>query len=268
MYVKDYLLFFILSVFVFSGCNNLEYSPNQVFDKNSHTDINSRNLKKLGDGAGDDTVRFIYTGDPQRSRNETVDFYKKVNSMTGIDFVVIGGDITEFGVMKEMDWIAETLSQLNPPYVAVVGNHDLTSRGTEVFKRMFGELDYSFVYGGVKFICHNTNSREYKFNGRVPDIKWLESQLKPTEGVSSYVAMSHVPPNSIDFDPALVGSYSAAFAKAPGMLASFHAHTHSYDVIYPDDSGIPYVITATVEKKEFLLVEIINNKLSFERVYF
>ncbi|RYE52438.1 MAG: metallophosphoesterase [Sphingobacteriales bacterium] len=271
MYVKNFRIikFSILPLLLLAAsCNNLEYSPNQVFDKNSHTDINATNLRLLGDGAGDDTVRFVFTGDTQRSRNEGIDFYKKVNSMSGIDFIVLAGDISEFGVMKEMDWIAETFSHLNRPYVAVIGNHDLTSRGRDVFQRMFGQLNYSFTYGGVRFICHDTNGREYKFNSKVPDIQWLEDQLKPTEGVSSYIAMSHVPSNSGDFDSTLVASYHTTFSKAPKLLASLHAHTHSYDVYYPDNSGIPYIITASVEKKEFLIVEIINNKLSFERIYF
>src|SRR5690606_4187469 len=203
--------FFILCCAVFIGCKNLEYSPNQIFDKNSHVDINATNLKKLGNGIQDDTVRFIVMGDPQRSHNEVHDFYKQVNSMSGIDFVVVAGDISEFGILKEMDAIAIALNNLTVPYVAVVGNHDLTARGREVFLRMYGELNYSFVYGGIKFICQNTNSREYLFDGLVPDIPWLRRELQPEDGVHSYVAISHVPPNSVDFDARLTNAYARAF---------------------------------------------------------
>ncbi|AOM79805.1 metallophosphoesterase family protein [Pedobacter steynii] len=250
------------------SCNNFEYSPNQVFDKNSYRDINAGNLKRLGDGKGDDTVRFVLSGDTQRSRDETVRFTKKVNDMPGIDFVVIAGDITEFGVLQEMEWISRSLSKLNVPYVAVIGNHDLTSRGRDAFINMFGPLNYSFLYGGVKFVCHDTNSREHKFDGNTPDIPWLKAEMQPQAGVSNFVGISHVPPNSLDFDEKLVKGYTAAFAETPGFLASLHAHTHNYDLFYPDDSGIPYLTTSSMGNEEFILATIINHKISFERIQF
>lgn len=265
-YVKSFLLLFLSAVFV--SCNHFEFSPNQTFDRLSLKDINATNLKRLGDGAGDDTIRFVLTGDTQKSRDETVVLCKAINKLDGIDFVIIAGDITEFGVLKEMLWISRTLESLNRPYVAVIGNHDETGRGRESFRNMFGELNYSFVYGGIKFIAHDTNSREYGFNGQIPNIPWLKEQLKPEPGVTGYVAASHVPANSIDFDENLKADYAATFAKTPGFLASLSAHTHNFDVFYPDNSGIPYIITSSVGNKEFLVIQIVNNKLSFERVPF
>jgi len=262
------IFFLFLLCAALASCNHFEFSPNQSFDRLSLKDVNATNLKKLGNGANDDTVTFVLTGDSQRSRDETVQFCKAVNAIKSIDFVVLAGDITEFGVLKEMLWISRTLEDLNPPYVAVIGNHDETARGKETFLRMFGELDYSFVYGGIKFIGHNTNSREYNFNGQVPNIPWLENELKPTQGVTGYVAISHVPVNSEDFDGKLIKDYTSAFAKTPGFLASLHAHSHTYNLFYPDNSGIPYVITSAMGNKEFLVVQIVNNKISFERVYF
>src|SRR5690606_34653794 len=250
------------------GCGGLEYSPNQVFDKNSNVNINATNLEKLGEGIDDDTVRFVVMGDPQRSHNEVNGFYKKVNSMKGIDFVIIAGDISEFGILKEMDAVANSLNNLNVPYLAVVGNHDLTARGREVFLRMYGALNYSFVYGGVKFICHDTNSREYNFNGTAPNIPWLEKELMPQSGVESYVAISHVPPNSLDFDDAFVNEYAEVFSSTPGFLGSFHGHNHAFEEFQLADENFSYVVTSTIGKKEFLLVEIIDNKLSFEQISF
>lgn len=258
-------LFFCISIF---SCKNIEYSPNQIFDKNSYKDINATNLKTLGDGSTDDTVRFIVTGDTQRWYDKTVQFYKKVNSMPGIDFVIVAGDVTEFGTLKEMQWLAQKLNNLTVPYVAVIGNHDLTSRGRDAFIRMYGDLNYSFIYGGVKFICHDTNSREYQFNGNVPNIPWLKKELQPEDGVNSYVAISHVPPISADFDETLIKDYAAAFDETPGFLTSFHAHTHNFTTFKLDNSDVPYVITSAVGKREFLLVEIINNILSFEQILF
>ncbi|ETZ21963.1 metallophosphoesterase [Pedobacter sp. V48] len=264
--MRIFLLFLICAAL--ASCNHFEFSPNQTFDRLSLKDVNATNLKRLGNGANDDTVTFVLTGDSQKSRDETVQFCKAVNAIKGIDFVVLDGDITEFGVLKEMLWISRTLEDLNPPYVAVIGNHDETARGKETFKHMFGELDYSFVYGGIKFVCHDSNSREYNFNGQVPNIPWLKNELKPSPDIKGFVAISHVPVNSEDFDPLLIKDYTTTFAETPGFLASLNAHAHNYSLYYPDDSGIPYVITSAVANKEFLVVQIVNNKISFERVYF
>lgn len=264
--MRRYLVLFISLTLV--SCNHFEFSPNQTFDRSSLKDINARNLLRLGDGSGDDTVKFVLTGDSQRSRDETVQLCKVVNSINGIDFLVLNGDITEFGVLKEMVWISNTLQDLKMPYVAVIGNHDETARGRESFKNMFGDLNYSFVYGGIRFICHDTNSREYDFNGQVPNIPWLKEELKPQTGVTGYIAVSHIPVNSPDFDSKLKQDYMAAFAQTPGFLASLNAHTHNYEVFYPDDSGIPYIVTNAIGNKEFLVIQIVNNKLSFERVPF
>jgi len=265
MKVLYLFLFFCISIF---SCKNIEYSPNQIFDKNSYKDINANNLKRIGNGSQDDTVRFIITGDTQEWYDETVKFYKKVNSMPGIDFVIVAGDVTEFGTLKEMQWLAQKLNNLNVPYVTVIGNHDLTSRGRDAFLRMYGELNFSFIYGGVKFICHDTNSREYQFNGNVPNIPWLKKELQPEEGVNNYVAISHVPPLSDDFDKKLIKDYAAAFDETPGFLISFHGHTHNFEEFKLDNSNIPYVITSAMGKREFLLVEIINKKLRFEQIFF
>lgn len=264
--MRIFLLFFLSLALV--SCNHFEFSPNQSFDRISLKDVNAKNLKRLGDGANDDTIKFVLTGDTQKSRDETVKFCKTVNAIPGIDFVILDGDITEFGVLKEMLWISRTLEDLHAPYVAVIGNHDETARGKEVFLNMFGELNYSFVYGGIKFICHDSNSREYNFNGHVPDIPWLRNELKPSAGVNGYVAISHVPVNSEDFDANLTKDYTGAFAQTPGFLASLNAHTHQYQLFYPDNSGIPYVITSAMVNSEFLLVQIVDNKITFERVYF
>lgn len=266
--MRFFVLFLMSCCISLASCNHFEYSPDQVFDRNSYKDINAKNLARLGPGAGDDTVRFVLTGDSQRSRDETVEFCKKVNSMRGIDFVILAGDISEFGVLKEMEWISRALKSLKPPYVAVIGNHDMTSRGRDVFLNMFGQLNYSFTYGGLKFICHDTNGREYKFNGKVPDLSWIDQQLLPQPGVDAYIPVSHVPPNSEDFDPELITAYTQRFTGNPAVLASLHAHTHNYDVFYPQGSTTPFLITGAMGSSEFLLIEIVNRKLSFERVFF
>jgi Icc protein len=262
-------LLFIAIVCLSAGCNSFEFSPEQTFDRDSPKNLNAAGLRKMQKNVPkDDTIRVVITGDTQRSYNEVTSLVKKINTLEDLDFVAIAGDLSEFGVLQEMEWLAKELEKMTVPYVAVIGNHDLVNKGASVFKKMYGEFNYSFVYRGIKFICHNTNGREYGFAGTVPDIGWLTKEVQPEAGLTGYVGISHVPPNSEDYDPALITPYHSLFDKTPGFLGSFHAHTHTYSEFGYHSSAVPYVITATAGAREFLLVKIINNKLSYERIYF
>jgi 3',5'-cyclic-AMP phosphodiesterase len=260
----------VLLIFAFfTGCDTFEYSPNQVFDNNSLKDLNARNIEELMNSTpNDDTIKFVLTGDPQRAHDHIEELVKKANSLNDLDFVIIAGDLSEFGTLQEMNWVAESFSELNVPFIAVIGNHDMVARGRTVLQRMFGDFNFSFTYGGVKFICHDTNSREYQYNGNVPDLPWLAAELQPQEGVSGSIAISHVPPNSHDFDQNLVEPYTSLFSQTPGFLGSFHAHNHVFSEFKYEGSPVPYIVTSAVAKQEFLLVKIVNNRMSYERVYF
>lgn len=267
MIKKTSLFSFFLYLFI-TSCTDFELSPNQAFNKNSPVNLNNKNLERLNKTLNDDTVRFIVIGDSQKSANELDLFIDKANTLKNIDFVFLAGDISEFGLLQETEWVAKELANLKMPSFVIVGNHDLLANGDAAFKRMFGELNYSFVYDGVKFICHDTNGREYKFNGTVPNISWLQKELTPSNGVSTYVSVSHVRPYSPDFDPQLDISYTNVLNSNPNFLASFHAHDHGYGEFYPNNSRVPFVVTTNIGNKGFLLAEIVNNRIKYERVQF
>lgn len=257
----------LLLFLVFSACNSLEYSPNQYFSGDTPIDVNAKNIKRLQEQPGDERIRFVMTGDSQRAYDESKILVTAVNKLPDIDFVVLGGDISDFGLSQEMEWVGQIFSKLNAPYIGVIGNHDLVSTGAKAFKRMFGPLDYSFIYKNVKFICHNTNSRESSFSGSVPDMDWLKQQLLPEAGVDAYIPIAHVPPGSPDFDENLYQPYVKAINGSPNTLASFYAHSHEDYVFYPGvQQRIPYVVTDAIEHRQFILVEILDGKVRFENI--
>jgi len=249
------------------ACGGFEYSPNQYFSGDNPRDINQRNIKRLNDALGDERIRFVLTGDSQRAYKDSEDLVKAINKLPEIDFVILAGDISDFGLYQEMEWVDQIFSKLYRPYFGVIGNHDLVANGEKTFKRMFGELDFSFLYKGVKFVCHNTNSRETSFSGKVPDMKWLQHQFLPENGVDAYVAIAHVPPGDGDFDLTLETVYVSTINNSPNTLAALYAHQHKYSVFYPGgQQKIPYIVTDPVEKRKFILLEIFNGKIKFENI--
>jgi Icc protein len=249
------------------GCGGFEYSPNQSFSGDTRTDINNKNIKRLLDNPGDGRIRFVLTGDSQRAYKDAVDLVDAVNKLPEVDFVFLAGDISDFGLSQEMEWVDQIFSKLHIPYFGVIGNHDMVSTGQKSYKRLFGDLDFSFVYQGVKFVCHNTNSRETSFDGSVPDLTWLQKQFLPENGVDAYVAVAHIPPGSGDFDPALSDDYVSTINKSPNTLAALYAHNHMSSVFYAGNQlSIPYIVTDAIEHRKFVLIEIVNGKLKYENI--
>jgi 3',5'-cyclic AMP phosphodiesterase CpdA len=238
------------------GCQEaLEFSPNQVFNASSEVGLNIKNLQRLDTLPVDDTISIAFVGDSQRFYDEFETFIDTVNAIPSIDFVLLAGDITDFGLLQEFELIHEKLQRLNKPCIGVIGNHDVVARGEEIFKRMFGPLDFSFVYDRVKFVAHNTNSKEFN-NGRVPDIAWLRKELVQDNTIDYFVAVSHIPPYSIDFDKNLEGPYVNLFRETPTFLVSLHGHIHEHTDGYPYEDGIRYITSYSFDQRSFVLLKI------------
>lgn len=252
-------------IFAFTSCNELEYSPNQKFDKDSPTNLNAKNLEKLYQNeninTSDDTVRFILTGDTQRSYDQAVDLIAVANKFHKLDFVLLNGDISDFGLLKEMKTIANIYEQLKVPYITIIGNHDLIANGSAVYQRMFGELNFTFTFKKIKFICHDANSREYQFNGKIPDLDWLGKELNTDNNIDGIVGVSHIPPRSQDFDPNLKEPYENLLNSTPKFIVSLHSHENTNDIYYPYPGGVPFIVSNAVTNRQFLYIEIANGKL-------
>src|SRR5690554_1333617 len=156
----------------------------------------------------DDTLRIVLMGDTQRFYDEVDAFVKSVNQQDGVDLVIHAGDISDFGLSQEFIWVNDIMSKLRAPYVTVIGNHDLLANGPKVYKKMFGPLNFSFNYAGVKFILFDSNSREHNFNGLVPDIPWIEEELADNTHYESAILVSHIPPYDGDIDASLSEKYA------------------------------------------------------------
>ncbi|MXV15377.1 metallophosphoesterase family protein [Hufsiella ginkgonis] len=267
--MKRIIPFLLFIVVALAGCEKFEFSPNQKFHQNTPENLNAINIARLQSSAGDDTVRFIVSGDPQRAYNQAEDFVAAINKLKGIDFVVVDGDLSDFGLLQEMEWVHEIYGKLVVPYVAVIGNHDLQASGEDIFRRMYGPLNYSFIYGGIKFVCHNTNSREYNFNHAVPDITWLTNEFKAQPGVTAFVGLAHVPPTDPDFDHDLESAYLHAINYSGSTLGSVYAHIDKGTTWYPDDGESPPVYTTNaIGNRECMLIEITHGILHTRTISF
>ena len=82
-------------------CDLIEYHPYDV-RLHGQTGINEKNIARIEESCkGKDTLRFVLMGDSQRWYDETEAFVKALNNRDDVDFVIHGGDISDFGLTKE-----------------------------------------------------------------------------------------------------------------------------------------------------------------------
>jgi 3',5'-cyclic-AMP phosphodiesterase len=264
MPMNKHLLYFPV-LFIFFSCKHFVFHPNEI--RVQQKDLNSRNIEKIKTLPAKAVFRFILLGDTQRFYNEVDDFIEHANKADSISFVLIAGDLVDFGLNKEYNWIASKFGKLKMPYVAVIGNHDMVANGRKIYAEMFGPENFSFYYGKNKFILLNSNSREVNYNGEVPAVNWLKQQLNDEDADNLFV-LSHVPPFSIDFDKTLEDDYAGLLAAQPNTRLSMHGHEHKYKYLQPYETGPPYVIAAATHIRSYVMVTVEGEEVSVTEKFY
>ncbi|MBE9468681.1 MAG: metallophosphoesterase [Bacteroidetes bacterium] len=266
--IKKFNILFLISVIFLSACDDMfDYSPYVINFEGENKDVNRKNIEKLPKKNLDDTIRIAFVADTHRFFDEFEGFVNAANDYNRkkpIDFVIHVGDIADFGLPKQYLWGNSFLLNLNCPYFVLLGNHDLVGNGGVAYSKMFGDYDFSFIYANIKFVFINTNSLEFKFNGKVPDVNWLDSQLQPSEDFNKAVVIFHVPPTDGDFDPDLEEDFHNTLAKYNNVLFTVHGHLHHYELYKPYADSILYVNVYGAQYEKFNIITIKDEKFEIE----
>lgn len=258
----------LLSLLALQACEKFEYSPYEVRLSEDEKNINQRNLEKIKalQITPTDQLRFILISDSQGFYEYNIKLVNHINRYHGdAHFLLLGGDITDFGLLKEHKLIHHQLSKLKMPYVAVIGNHDAVNNGKAVYKAMYGDFDFSFTVGNTKFILLNTNYLE--FDRKVPDLVWLEEELKDGLNYNHIFVLSHIYPILYEFgrDEGKGEQYGELVSKY-NVSYSLHGHRHAYNLFYPFDGRIPYLVSGATERLEYIVFTVNGDKITFERI--
>ena len=268
LFRKLALTFCLPFLLFITACEKFEYSPNEVRLEEEERNLTRKNLDKIADLNLDQkaSFRFAVISDTQRFYDELEAVVAALKQRTDIDFLILTGDITDFGTTKEYRWINERLQELNIPVLTVIGNHDCVGNGKKIYKDMYGPYDYTMNIGRNRFVFINTNSLE--FSDPVPDLNFFRSALQDTANFDQAFVLSHVPPFDGDFERSMEEEFTR-ISHDSKVKVSIHGHKHSYakPTKYYDDK-VDYLIVGSVEKRGYEEVTVSGKQVSLKRISF
>ena len=157
----------IISYILAACCLCMVASCDTVFDVHPYDvqidgdrNLNVTNIQKIEAAVkSKDTIRFAMISDSHQWLDDLKSEVNDINRRSdSLDFVIHCGDLTDFGATREFQWTRDHLQKLNIPFVALLGNHDCLGTGNQSYQKIFGNPDFSFIAGKVKFVCLNTNA--------------------------------------------------------------------------------------------------------------
>jgi outer membrane protein assembly factor BamB/predicted phosphodiesterase len=163
-----------------------------------------------------------------------------INQMTGIDFVVITGDITELGTDAEIQLAKQILDELKIPYYIIPGNHDSgwSESGGVTFGKVFGNDKFLFEHNGITFMGCASGPYVRMSDGHIPRdaVVWMDNELKKIDPAKPLIFLNHYP-----IDNSLDNWYEAVDRlKQHNTLAILCGHGHSNHAL--NFEGIPGVM--------------------------
>lgn len=253
-----------------AGCSGVfDYHP---YDArfSGETDINARNMERIERECGQkEEIVVAFISDSHGWYSDTKDMIDNINGRQDVDFVVHLGDITDCGTTKEFVWQRDILARLAKPYVVLIGNHDFLGTGEEVYYKMFGPGDFSFIAAGVKFVCLNTNATEYDYMAPIPNFDYMEQQMtERSDEFGRTVVCMHAPPFGDQFNNNVAKVFGYYLQSFPGLQCCVNGHDHreSDQTLY--QAGIRFFGIDCASHRNYMLFKFTPDGYEYQTVSF
>ena len=256
-----------LTILSVQACNMLESHPYDTYVR-GEKNLNEKNILLIEEKLKDKkSFRFAFISDTQRWYDETKEVVADINKRTDIDFVIHGGDISDFGATHEFILQRDIMSGFHMPWVALLGNHDCLGTGEDVYKEIWGKPNFYFHAGNVLFICLNTNCMEYDYSEPIPDFSYLENLMKNLpEGIERTIVVMHVPPFDREFNNNVAHVFQLYLKGFPNLLFCMNGHAHRYEINEFFDDGILYYQTPSAKKRSYIVFTMTENGYEHELI--
>jgi len=124
-----------------------------------------------------------------------------LNKQKDLDFVILSGDVTEFGSDEELALAKQILDSLRLPLYIIPGNHDSnwSESGANSFRKIFGSEVFFFTHKGFQFVGTTSGPNMRMSPGQIPreNLVRLDSIFKANPDASiPLISINHYPLDS------------------------------------------------------------------------
>lgn len=252
----------------FSSCSKwYDYHPydTRFSGEGGLTERNVADIERLT--TGKDTLKFAFISDSHLWQKDLKDIVDDINRRDSIDFVIHGGDITDCATTCEYEWGRDIMLGLRKPWVTLLGNHDCLGTGYDTYKAMFGEENFSFIAGRVKFVCINTNAMEYDYAAPIPDFTYIEKEIKSrSEEFDRTIVAMHSKPGTDPFNNNLYTIFEWYVKSLPSLMFCLCGHEHSMSIIDLYDDGNLYFCAPCSLRRAYFLFTIYPDRYEYQYI--
>jgi hypothetical protein len=210
-------------------------------------------------------LRFVVIGDTVSNGNKT--FKGFLGEIAALEprpsFIVHLGDRAASPVVESYGSYFKAIRNAPCPILHVNGNHDLREEGDRISQAFFGDGDYCFDRGDMRFIFMDDNPEHGRRGGSGgfsrAQLAWLEDKLKAPRPERKFF-FAHIPPQAPfkRVDPGLAALLTPAIENEEeflGLLARYHVvmaafghrHVHAEELY----NGVLMVITGGGGQRTF-----------------
>lgn len=255
---------FLLPV-ILSCDTYFSYSPYEATLPSRFHNTTQENLELISslDARDSKPFKVVLISDTHYHFDQLFDAITDINNKDDIAFVIVSGDLSENGLLKEFILFHELMENLKVPYLTVIGNHDYLSNGELVYAQMFGLFNYTFDFNNVKFVMFDDVRWESE---KEPDFNWFSDALVNHSGYDHVIPVSHIPP----FDKQLVAD-AEGFHKMlvkNNVSISLHGHEHDYSLNEMYGDGIRYLTVSSPQKRTYSEISITATEISIQKIEF
>ena len=264
-----HLPIWVLTILLLHSCDMLELHPYDAYVR-GEKNLNKKNIKLIEENLKDKkSFRFAFISDTQRWYDETEAMVENINKRKDIDFVIHGGDISDFGATHEFIMQRDIMQHFNMPWLALLGNHDCLGTGEDVYKEVWGNPNFYFCVGNVLFIRLNTNCLEYDYSEPVPDFSFLENLMKnlPKE-VEKTIAVMHVPPFDMEFNNNVANVFQLYLKEFPNLQFCMNGHAHNYQINEFFNDSVLYYQTPCAKDRSYIVFTLTEDGYEHELIEF
>lgn len=234
-----------------SGCDvRLQNSP---FETKIYTEpINPINLARVQAMNLGSEFKIALLGDTHFEFGRFNDSITAINTLTDIDFIIHAGDFTNLGDAWEYKTAVNIVRSSRIPVLSVPGNHDLISKGKDVYQKAFGPLNYYLQTNSHLLVFANTNRLEFYKDGL--DRQWFDNVVTNYKGSRELIVIAHIPPWDKEAFSAAEAAEMVSRLQANSVRLFLHGHYNEYSRV--DQNGIYYLSPAGHNISRFTTITI------------